>query len=76
MKLYHETHGDPNREQILRVAALVGLKDVQVYKWIWDQKQRQDKNTAEILQCAYPLERQINLEHKDGEGNFLSPVEV
>jgi hypothetical protein len=76
MKLYHDTRGETKRESILKVSASLDLQEKQVYKWMWDQKQRQDRNTAEIMQCNYPMKRNVYLEHRDCYGNFLTPVEV
>ena len=74
--LFHSTKGDPNRKEIRGVADALNLREVQVYKWIWDTKQRQERNTAELLECHLPLKAVFNIEHRDGLGNSLSPYEV
>lgn len=75
--LYHSTKGDPTREQMAKVADALDLKEVQVYKWVWDTKKRQDMNTMELLESETPLgETKFNIEHKDAKGNFLTPFEV
>ena len=38
MQLYHKTKGDPSREQTLEIANAVDLKEIQVYKFMWDQR--------------------------------------
>lgn len=74
--LYHSTKGDPTKEEMAELADTMQLREVQVYKWIWDTKQRQDKNTAELLECDLPLKTSFNIEHKDAKGNLLTPFEV
>lgn len=44
---------------------------------MWDTRAREDRNTAYILQSEWPLQSTtFNIEHKDGKGNLLSPIEV
>ena len=74
--LYHATKGDPTREEMAVVADDMQLREVQVYKWVWDTKKRQDMNTADLLECELPLKATFNIEHKDAKGNFLTPFEV
>ena len=38
MNLYHKTKGDPSREETLEIANAVDLKEIQVYKFMWDQR--------------------------------------
>ena len=73
MKLYHKTKGDPSRRQITDIANQLDLKEIQVYKWMWDTQQRQDRNTQELLESQYPFTTIFNIDHKDGKGNYLTP---
>lgn len=61
---------------MIETAEKMNLREVQVYKWIWDTKQRQDRNTADLIGCQLPLEASFNIEHKDAKGNLLTPFEV
>ena len=73
MKLFHKTKGDPSRRQITEIASQLDLKEIQVYKWMWDTQQRQDRNTQELLESQYPFTTIFNIDHKDGKGNYLTP---
>ena len=76
MKLYHKTKGEPSRKQITNIATKLDLKEIQVYKWMWDTQKRQDRNTQELLESKYPFTTIFNIDHKDGKGNDLTPYQV
>jgi hypothetical protein len=45
MQLFHSSKGEPSREEITALAEMLDLKELQVYKWMWDTQGRQDRNT-------------------------------
>ena len=49
------------------------MEEIQVYKWMWDTQQRQDRNTQKLLESQYPFTTVFNIDHKDGKGNYLTP---
>jgi hypothetical protein len=40
MRLYHASKGEPSREEIEGLSKDLELKEIQVYKWVWDTRQR------------------------------------
>ena len=74
MQLYHKTQGEPSQKQTDAIANALDLKAIQVYKFMWDTRSRQDRNTQELLGTKIPTSTVFNIEHKDGQGNFLTPL--
>ena len=63
MKLYAETRGDPNRDEIQNLSENLNLSENQIYKWFWDTKQKNEKNYQEM-------------EKNGGSAMRLSPLNV
>jgi hypothetical protein len=38
MRLYHASKGEPSRCEIEKISSQLKLKEIQVYKWVWDTR--------------------------------------
>jgi hypothetical protein len=47
-KFYNENK-NWSKEQIKRISETIGLKENKIYKWLWDQKNKEYKSTKFVV---------------------------
>ena len=49
LKKFYSEHKYWNKKQIREISCKVGIKENKVYKWLWDQRNKETKNTKFII---------------------------
>lgn len=81
-QMYKKYEGrTPERDVITKLAADLGLKENQIYKWFWDTKKKVDEDNELALQIGKklsgdgfsPFSQRTLVLGEDGNNNRLTP---